>query len=252
MGLFNSKPKMTIEDFCKAFYDSHIFTTKTIPYSRETEEAPKDFWAFYLTEVKKMVTEADQSFSAIDTDLFWREMTALYMEVFALACSAKVKWKQDLMVRQGLFTKYYLEDNAMPELWDAMHSYREAIDDSILAKANGQLLDGNSRLGRGKVTFWNSFRFDLWKDWIKSNVVDPQSPSKEEKEKLECLAIALKRVGADIRRADCVAVKMLAFRLAQRLGCDSTINREAKFQLATVVFGFCTRAENHLKSVDLQ
>ena len=69
MGLFKSKPKIAIEDFCKTFYDSQMFNTKTVPYLRETEEAPRDFWAFYLDEVKKMVTEADQSFSTIDTGL---------------------------------------------------------------------------------------------------------------------------------------------------------------------------------------
>ena len=98
----------------------------------------------------------------------------------------------------------------------------------------------------------NTYRFGLFKKWIKSNMADPQSPTDEEKEKLECLSIALKRVGADIRQADCVAVKLLVSRLAERLGYGSNLNAQARFKLATFVFGFCTGAENHLKSVILQ
>ena len=69
MGLFKSEPKITIENFCKTFYDSRFFNTKTVSYLRETEEVPKDSWTSHLDVLKKMVAEADQSFSSVDTDL---------------------------------------------------------------------------------------------------------------------------------------------------------------------------------------
>ena len=73
----------------------------------------------------------------------------------------------------------------------------------------------------------NTYRFGLFEKWIKSNVTDSQSLTNEEKEKLECLSIALKRVGADIGRVDCVAVELLVSRLEQRLGYVSNLNTQA-------------------------
>ena len=120
MGLFRSKPKPTIEDFCKAFYDSQIFNAKTVPFLRETGEVPKDYWAFYLDKVKEMVTEADQSFSSVDTDLLWQEMTALRITVFAMAFTIRVKLKLEDMVREVFFTKHYLEHSQRVDLWYAL------------------------------------------------------------------------------------------------------------------------------------
>ena len=98
----------------------------------------------------------------------------------------------------------------------------------------------------------NTYRWGLFEKWIRSNMADPQSPTDEEKEKLQCLSIALKRVGADIGRVDCVAVELLVSRLEQRLGCVSNLNAQARFIMAASVFGFCKIAKNHLKSVTLQ
>lgn len=263
MGLFKSKPKTTIEDSCKTFY-GFLFSNK--------EEIKEDSWAFHLEKVKEIVTEADQSFSSVNTDLLWQEMTALHMEVFALAFTFRVKLKLEDMVREVFFTKHYLENNQRLELWYALLDYNDVIDHSAFMTAEGRSAemdsawqrgkfaflidpkdaDMNSAWARGRVTFMNTYRWGLFKDWIKSNVVDPKSQTNEEKEKLECLSIALKRVGADIGRVDCVAVELLVSRLEQRLGYFSNLNTKARFGLATSVFGFCTGANKHLKSVNLQ
>ena len=83
-------------------------------------------------------------------------------------------------------------------------------------------------------------------------MADSKSPTDEEEEKLKCLSIALKRVGAGIARADCVAVKLLATTLAERLRCDINLNQKALIKLGSLIFGFHTGAENYLKSVTLQ
>ena len=272
MGLFKGKPKMTVEDFCEAFYDSRFFNTKTVSYLRETEEVPKDSWASHLDLLKKMVAEADQSFSSVDTALLWQEMTALHMGVFALEFTIRVKLKLEDMVREVFFTKHYLEHNQRVDLWHALLDYNDVIDHSVFMKDDGRSAeldsawkrgwsaflidpkdaDMNSAWARGRVTFMNTYRWGLFEEWIKSNVADPQSLTDEEKEKLECLSIALKRVGADIRRVDCVAVELLVSRLEQRLGYVSNLNTQARFGLVTSVFGFCTGAKKHLESVILQ
>ena len=272
MGLFKGKPKMTVEDFCEAFYDSRFFNTKTVSYLRETEEVPKDSWASHLDVLKKMVAEADQSFSSVDTNLLRQEITALHMGVFALEFTIRVKLKLEDMVREVLFTKHYLEHNQRVDLWHVLLDYNDVIDHSVFMNDDGRSAeldsawkrgwsaflidpkdaDMNSAWARGRVTFMNTYRWGLFEEWIKSNVADPQSPTDEEKEKLQCLSIALKRVGADIRHPDSVAVRLLNSRLVGRLGCVSNLNAQARFIMAASVFGFFKIAKNHLKSVTLQ
>lgn len=272
MGLFKSKPKLTIEDFCKAFYDSQISNTKTISTLKETEEVPKDSLASYFDGFKKMVTEADQSFSSVDTNLLRQEITALHMGVFALEFTIRVKLKLEYMEREVFFTKHYLEHNQRVDLWHILLDYNDVIDHSVFMNADGRSAeldsawkrgwsaflidpkdaDMNSAWARGRVTFMNTYRWGLFEEWIKSNVADSKSLTNDEKEKLECLMITLKRVGADIGRVDCVAVELLVSRLEQRLGYVSNLNAQARFIIAASVFGFCKIAKNHLKSVTLQ
>lgn len=260
MGLLKSKPKMSIEEFCKSFYDSQIFLVN------------KDFWTFTLDSLRQQITKADQSFSSVDTDSFWHEWTALRMALFMSAFTIRVKLKLEYMVREVVFTKRYLEQIQRVDLWFTLLDYNDVIDHSVFVKADGQSAEKDSawnrgrfaflvepqhanmdsRWARGRVTFMNGYRFELFKEWIKNNVVDPQSPTDEEKEKNRCLSIALKGVGADIRQADCVGVKLLASRLIHSLGFANNMNAKAKFMIASFVFGLYTGVENYTKSVTLQ
>lgn len=247
MGLFKGKPKMSIEDCCRGIYDSQIFKAKIF------NSVGMDFWSCYLAQFKDLVAKDDQSFSAVDSDIFWREMTALRMAVFGLRCSLKVHHKTDLILRQVLFTKRYLEDNGRQDVWDAMGKYNKAIGDSAYMKANGQAADGNSRWGRARIAFVNTFRMSIFDRWIKANIGSPRRPlAPEQEEKVDCLGFALQRVCADITRADCVAVKLLAVTLAERLGCDINLNQKALFKLGSIIFGFHMGAESYLKSATLQ
>ena len=63
-------------------------------------------WDITLDSVKKRIAEVDQSFSSVDTDSFWHELTALHMAIFALAFTLMVKLKLDYMVRGVHFTKH--------------------------------------------------------------------------------------------------------------------------------------------------
>lgn len=201
MGLFKNKPKLIIEECCKQFYDSQILFSPII--------GGQDMGSFYWDSVFNSIVEADNSFARIDKALFQRETTALHMALFMTAFTIRVKLKLEYMVRQVLFTKRYLQDNRRLDLWDVMLKYNDVIDHSASTKADGQPLDSSSPTGRARITFLNSYRWGLFKEWIKSNMADPQSPTFEEKEKLECLAIVLKLVGASMTGSNCVAVKLL-------------------------------------------
>ena len=237
---------MSIEDCCRDFYDSQIFKAKI------SNIANMDLWSYFLAQSRDLIAEDDQSFSTVDSDSLWHEMTALRMAVFALAFTIRVKLRLEDMVREVYFTKRYLEHNQRIDLWYTLLDYNGIIDNSAFMNKDGRSAEMDSRWARHRVTFMNTYRWGLFVKWIKGNVVDQKSPTNEEKEKLECLAIALKRVGADIKRADCVTVKLLAMTLTERLGCNANVNKKALFKLGSIVFGFNTGAENYLKSVTLQ
>jgi len=265
MALVKSKPRMSIEDCCRGFYDSQIFKTRIL------KTASIDFWSYFLAQCKAVIAEDDQTFSLVDSDSFWHEMTALQIAVFGLAFTVRVKLKLEHMVREVYFTKRYLEHKRRIDLWDTLLDYNDVIDHSAFMNKAGQsaemdsawqrgrvafLLEPkdahmDSRWARARVIFMNDYRFGLFKKWIKGNVVDQQSPTDEEKEKLECLAIALKRVGAETERADCVAIKLLAMTLVERLDVVN-LKEKALFNLGCAIFGFHTRAKKYLKSVALQ
>jgi hypothetical protein len=257
MGLFKHKPEMSIEECCRGFYDSQIFKAETVTdftkYQADTPDIPRiDFWSHLVASFKNYVAEDDPSFSAVDSDILWREMTALRMAVFGLECSLKVRHKEDLIVRQVLFTKRYLENNGRQDVWDAMKIYNQVIGDSAYTKADGQAVDKKSMWGRRRWVFVNEMRWGMFKGWVDANTGDPDHLTPEEEEKAACLMAALCRVCSDMTRADCIATKLLALTLTERLGCHANLNRKAKFKLGTIVHSFHTGAEGYLKSVTLR
>ena len=55
MGLLSRKPKMSIEDFCREFYDSQMFKAKI------SNIAGMDVWSYYLAQSKDLVAEDAQT-----------------------------------------------------------------------------------------------------------------------------------------------------------------------------------------------
>lgn len=281
MGFFDKKPKMTIEDCCRGFYDPMALKTQVISgFSKiensnssgivvETDIYHPDFWSDFVGGCKKLIATIDGSFSTVNIDLFWHEMTALRMELFTLACSYKVKFKLEDLVREVFFTKHYLENYKRTDLWDSMLEYNDLIDHSAFMKADGESAEKQSAWRRGRiaflvdpkdanmesawcrerVTFLNTFRFGLFEDWQKK--VGKAHPPTQDDEKTLCLCIAIKRVGANVTGADSLVVKLLASMLAERLGCGTNVSSETLFRLGSIIFGLHSGAEKHLKAVSL-
>ena len=241
MGLLSRKPKVTIEECCKQFYDSSVFGATV---------GDLDVWSEYLNIVSKSVTEVDQSFSLVDPNLFRQEMTALRMELFGLACSKKLK-REELALRDSFFTKRYLEDNGKLDIWDIMGEYNQAIAQSANLTERGEPMAAG-RVARMHVTRINVLRFEMFKKWAEAHIGDPNSVTEEDNKLLKCVTRVTNRIGADIRRADCIAVWQLAGTLTDRIGYDVNQETEALFRLAATIFGFYKGAEDYLKSVNLQ
>jgi len=242
MGLSSRKPKLSIEECCRQFYDSTIFHAIILGI---------DGWSIVLDTYFKSIAEVDQSFLSVDPTLFRNEMTSLRMELFAFALGCSKKFKTDkFTIPASFFTRSYLEENGRLEIWDIMGSYNQAIAMSATMNATGKTTPGG--IGRAQVTFINLTRANACENWMKANVVNMDAMTQEEEDKLTCAVRVINRIGADTKREDDVVVKRLAVRLAARLECDKSLSTEALFRLATAIFGFYKGAEEYLKSVDLQ
>lgn len=226
MSLLGGKPKVGIDEFCQQFYDTQVFNP-IIGGVNLTED--------YETEFQYIVG-ADGSFATVDRALFHREMTALRLELFCFAWGQKFK-KDKLTIPQIVFTKRYLKENERNDIWDAMAEYNHVIARSATLTASGEQMGG--RTGRARITYVNQMRMNLFAEWAEAGV------------DTLCAVHLGNHIGADIKRADCLAVKLLAARLAERLGCDINLNAEALFWLGTVAFGFYDGATEAIKGVRL-
>jgi len=233
------KPKISVEECCEEFYDKNIFHAII---------AGIDGWSVLLDAYSKSVTEADTSFSSIDPTLFRQEMTAVRMEVFALAFARKVK-REDLTLVQSFFTRRYLEENGKLDIWDIMLEYNRAISDSATLTATLERME-DWRVEKSNLAKWEFFK-KWWDTNIGGPIDDPSASTEEQKMLAKCVARVANRIGADMRRADCAAAKRLAARLAERLECDINLSYEALFRLAATIFGFYRGAEEYLKSISL-
>lgn len=127
MGLFTRETNTSIEDFCQQFYDSQIFFVKTCE-----DDVASAFWEGTLN----FVAEADPSLAQVDRDLFRREMTALYMELFGFAWMRYLhgeSWSEEKFLclqKEVVLTKSYLEKNGHLDIWETMLAYNEAIASS--------------------------------------------------------------------------------------------------------------------------
>jgi len=240
MGLLNRKPKLSIEECCRQFYDSNIFHAII---------AGTDVWSGLLDTYFESVAEADQSFLSIDPTLFRNEMTALRIEMFSLAWSRKVK-HEDFAILQSIFTKCYLEENGRLDIWDIMGEYNGIVAYSASANEMGMQMGGTraEKINKLRANFLNSW-------WREANIVNRDALTQEEKDKLMCVVRVANRIGADIWREDKgvnVTLGLLSGMLASRLGYDVNPKPEALIRLGSVILGFHNGAEEYLESVDLQ
>lgn len=235
MGLLKRKPKIGTEEFCREFYDTQVFHPVV---------AGTDVGAVFWETAFDSVVEADQSFAAIDKAVFQREIMAIRLELFGLAWGHR--FKQDkFAIEQTVFTKHYLEERNKSELWDIMGEYHQAIAESAMMTETGEQ-------DVRQAALIMKARVDMFDKWVDAKKVDPSNPTEQETAFLRCVARVAGRIGTDIRRNDCILVKRLGARLADRLGCDINLKPEALFKLGAVIFGLYEGAIEAIKSVNLK
>lgn len=243
MGLFSRKPKVSIEEFCQHFYDTYIFNA----YIGVVDLTSTCFEADYNS-----IIEADKTFKSIDFNKFQEEMTALRMELFGLAWQEKFK-SGEYAIPQTFFTRLYLQKIAKTQIWDIMGEYNQKIAMCATMTENfEQIAEVGGGAGRAKAASIALSRANMFDRWCDANIKDKTNITEEDKSNLNCVARVANRIGGDIRRFDCVTVKALAARLADRLGCDININSEALFRLSALTFGYHESAKEAIKDVNIQ
>ena len=237
MGLFRRKPKVTIEEFCRQFYDTQIFNANI---------GAGDAWRMFSNTALESVVEADRSFAAVDRARFQEELTAIRMELFALDWMRRFK-REDLTVPQSLFTRRYLQEEGKLPIWDIMGEYSQAVARSATTSETGQQVDGP--LGRAQVAGVNVRRLEMFKKW--GDAVGDESTTEQREDLLNCVARVANRIGADIDRTNGILIKLLSARLADRLGCDDDLSSEALVRLAALIYGLYQGAREATSEANL-
>ena len=240
MGLLSREPSVSINEFCQKFYDSQIFN----PIIGGT-----DVGLVFWQHAYNSVAEADERFKKIDFSKFQEEANALRMELFALAWMQRFKEEQ-YTLPQSFFTISYLQETNRAQIWDIMGDYNQEVAKSATMRDTGEKFAGP--LGRARIAQIHSLKVNTFQRWSKAYVGNKDNMTAEDEARAICIARVANRIGANINRGDCVGIKILSGRLAERVGCDFLMNSEAFFRLAGITSGLYEGAKEAIKNVNIK
>jgi hypothetical protein len=215
VGLFTKKQEVTLDAFCRDFYDRNIMN----PVLEGI-----DIVAGFVEVIKKNLVEVDQKLSSIDDKELAAEVILLRFEIFGLAWIHQ--FGDRLAVAQSVFTKNYLHENGRDDIWDNMEFYNQAIARSSTLKASNPKNPEYAFL-----TKVNKTRMDLFTKFHNEGH-DPVA-----------IARALNRLFTEDAWKSDNTRQLLMFGLYDHLGfgpnCDESkwANEEAQFRLKGVIFG---------------
>ncbi|MFC1462707.1 hypothetical protein ACFLQU_03790 [Verrucomicrobiota bacterium] len=221
MGLFDRKPKVSIQQWCNDFYSSSLFAPPI---------GGADPWELFCNSVRDQVAQADPTFLQVDGNVLSDQMLALRLEVIGIAWILRVK--DDFSPRQSLCTQQYLTDHNQDHYWEMMGPFNQAV-----AKATVAGSDGNTAAGRAHITFMNSMRTQLFDKWS-ATVSDPKHAAR-----------AANRIGSDVPWKAHKTHIYLSFALTDQLQCE--VNEEARKKLMAVIQGFFDGTSEELKKVKI-
>lgn len=221
MGLFLRKGKVSTGKFCTEFYDQSIFSP---------DIDGVDPWKVFCETSYKSIVEADSTFRQANFSAFTSELQTLRLEVFGIAWLHCVKDK--FAPGQSEFTKLYLKEHGLADIWESMENYNQAT-----ARSTTGGHDPNSRKGRGYITYVNQFRLILSEKWVKLGY-DPKA-----------VARASNRLGSETPWKSTRVHTYLAFALTDKLDCK--MNDEAIFRISAIIQGFYEGASESIKEVKI-
>jgi len=227
-----------MESFCKDYYD-YIF--QDLIYN-----------SFY-----QQLTDSDSSFSKVDRTLFDLEMTAMHLELFALAFLRRFN-NFNKAVQNSIFTLGYLQDKDRSDIWEAMGEYSIVLAKTATMNADGQQMTGHTGVERMTITRVNQLGFELFEEWRKSHLGDKDNLNPKEEETMRCVVRVVNLVGADIIQKTQIGNRFLAGSFLERLGAERifgknwTPSETFLSSIALQPISMYDSATELLKTVDLQ
>jgi len=205
MSLFTKKRRLSVEEFCRSFYDSSIF--HRIVNSVDETEALWD-------EMRAQLTEVDPSLAQVDRMKFHHEMTALRLELVALAFDHS-GFPDDKRIRLATATRAYLDANVHADILSSMGPYNDAVAESALDIATGE------RRRAARATFLNGYKrmMDLWPASQAFFYPNGAAPKRGDLVRMPTLAKTLRELAAAEKKARGNAV------LIAETGSSSELNR---------------------------
>ena len=249
MGIFSSKLKVDIESFCSNYYDSQMF--HAIVNGEDGSQKLLDA-AFQL------LTDSDPYFLKVDRALFDCEMTAMHLELFALAFLKRFS-DFDKAVEHSLFTLLYLKNKDRSDILNAMGKYSIAIAKTATMKATGQKMTGESGIERMTITKVNSMRSDYFERWMNNHFsVGPENLTEVDKKIADCVARVCNHLAADILRNNEIGNKQIASLFLNSLGAETIWgenwepSEDFLLRVASQPYSMYDFATRILKTVDLR
>jgi hypothetical protein len=117
---------------------------------------------------------------------------------------------------------------------------------------------GDTAIGRMTITRVNTFRFELFKEWLKEHFSDPENLTESEKEIASCVAHACNHIEADILRNNDIGIRQIAALFMFRLGAEELWGKDWQptddflLLVASQPYSMYDFATKSLKTVDLK
>ncbi|HYM14755.1 MAG TPA: hypothetical protein VEZ14_04290 [Dehalococcoidia bacterium] len=229
MPLFTRKPAVTVEDFCREFYDRSIFHPVI-----SGADLTNSMWDVMYDEVLKV----DPSIEQVDRAAFYAEMTALRLELFSLAFLHNLR-SDDFSVRQVMFTDKYLVEEGRADLEAALPEYTNAVSESAMDTATGE------KARRGRAAFLNAYHVGVYKKLAER----AEKAGIRDKAYFQGVATTLNRYDTNGAWRQTLTHRRLAFTLAKRLGIEP--NEQGWLRPQTFIDGMYEGASGAISRVRL-
>jgi len=245
MPLFSGKPKVDMQPFCHDYYDSQLF--HVLVDGTDATQKVLDF-------TYEGLLQSEPSFADIDRSLFEREMTAMHVEIFALAFFQRFL-DFDKAVLHEILAARYITAKSRNDILEASAEYNLALAKTATMDKTGKPLTG--AVGRMTITRVNDLRSLTLERLVPAYVPGYRAPTEQDRMVASCIVRVCNRIEADLLSKEQIGNRTLAGLFLSRLGTQDTLGRNWQptedffWRIAALprsAFDFATRA---LNAVDL-
>ncbi len=237
MGFFSEKQEVTLEDFCRNFYDKNILdgTMYGVDVNTRLYKGFKDF-----------IAEVFPEFSSVNFDKLKEQFTILRFELFALAWSHS--FGEYMSVNQSIFTMRFLEEKNKQDVWEKMKRYNAAIGSGV-RKSICVSQDDNEKLDSDRITMITKYLEE------KFNLNEAESRDEEEKYKETIIRVGM-RIKSEKGWKNYSILYFLSFTMLRNLGFDDdkiqkVLNDKPLGHIMNVINGFYQGAKESWDNVKI-